>query len=130
MKTLNKSMVLKDEVILTLLSKLIPFAQLKRVDDFEFTISINAQKFSLATYRSEIIKNLVLICGLNFWKMEDFVIDENNTTHLNSEINPMLNISIDTYIISSSERIITLEVIVYQNEINLYFDSSVIKKEN
>ena len=127
MRTIDKSMILKEEVIIPLLAKLVPSARLKRIDDFEFTVSVSIEIFKNRINRNEIVKNLIQICGLNFWQKNDFEIQDSDEILLNSEINESLPMLIDIYIINSTLNMLALEVIIYQNETNLYFDSFIIK---
>lgn len=127
-KKTDESMILKEQTIAALLKKLVPDAKLQRIDDLELTISVSTKMLGSQIYDNHYIKNIIRICGMNFWGSEQFEIPIDELIVLHPEVNKNLPIAIDVYIIESNKNRAVLDLIIYQNENNLYFGSFIIKK--
>ncbi len=130
MKQIDKNMVFNEEVIIPLLNNRITNCKLKSVDDFEFTLLFEPLNFDNESYRKNLIRDIIIITGLNFWDIGKFAFILNDDIRMNAELNISLPVLIDVFIITSNIDSLSIEIIIYQNETSLFFDSVLIKRVN
>lgn len=73
--------------------------------------------------RNEINKLLLILSALNFWDKGDFDVYYDSLCDANQDLRDDIDVSIDVFIIASNSTKITFEIIIYQNENSLFFNS-------